>query len=123
MESGNMKQALIELRAMMNTPIKAYTPNSCTQTQQVTASSQNSDAISDGVNTSNSAEFSSSTDGSAIEGSAGSVESSPENRAPSATSGDNQTQEDGTVALQEVHDGDLPGQITRVLGKSKICSV
>jgi len=113
-----MKQALTELRAMMNTPIKAYTPNSCLQTPQVIGSSQNSDAVSDGVNTNNSAEFSSSTDGSAIEGSAGSVESSPENRTPSATSGDTRTPEDTGGAVQEVHDGDLPGQITRVLGKS-----
>ena len=116
MECGNLKQALTELRSMMNTPIKAYTPITMATPIPISRPSQTDDC----VNTSNSTEFSSSTDGSGGEGS-GSVESSPD-KVTSGVNNDNRARVESVTTLQEEPEGDLPGQITRVLGKSKIYS-
>jgi hypothetical protein len=80
MESSNLKQALSEIKNMLNTPIKAYTPSACSDTENKQQTSKEN----------------SSSENS---------ENKEVPLSPPGGEGDS------------IPEGDLPGQLTRVLGK------
>lgn len=106
MEVGNMKQTLSELKGMMNTPIKAYTP-SCQTTSapspSVTEEPRPASVASSADSAPTPAE---SANTSTVGSSLGVV----------TPAGERATSPEGERAAE----GDMPGQITRVLGKGTV---
>ena len=93
METGNIKQALSEIKQMMNMPMKCFTPSASQRPSSGSAGDENVDpqAVGDKEN-----------------------EGKENNGPPMSSPADGDS----------IQEGDLPGQICRVLGKSKFtCNV
>ena len=91
MELGNIKQALSELKQMLNMPMKSYTPSATQIPDTSNPGDENADP----------------------QGGGDKDDEGKENNSPPPLS----TPADG----DSIQEGDLPGQICRVLGKSKYC--
>ena len=103
MEYGNLKPALSELKSVLNTPIKAYSPADCIgsthfkKTKSTGKQSEDSDPSAKG-----------SAEVREVKEVELGKEESRESRAATM----------GTVSeADSIPEGDLPGQMTRVLGK------
>lgn len=111
MGNGNLKQAITDLRQLLNAPIKHYTPDGAS-----TASSSSSMPSS---STSSSAAGLGKDDG--IRNSYGSSHSQESFSADggSTLAGPSSDHMSATSEADSITEGDIPGQMTRVLGKSK----
>lgn len=116
MGSGNLKQAITDLRQLLNAPIKHYTPDGATTVSSSSSSSIPSSSSScsaagpgkdDGVRNS----YGSSHGQESFSADGGSHVAGP--------SYDHQMS--ATSEADSITEGDIPGQMTRVLGKSKSC--
>ena len=93
METGNIKQALSEIKQMMNMPMKCFTPSASQRPSSGSAGDENVDPQAGGDK----------------------ENEGKENNGPPMSS-----PADG----DSIQEGDLPGQICRVLGKSKFtCNI
>ncbi len=94
LESCNLKQALMEIKGMLNTPMRRYTPPSPTD--------NNTDN-----KTTDMSSMSTTTNSSGVDSNDNKMMSTPP-LSPIGVDGDS------------IPEGDLPGQVTRVLGKGEV---
>lgn len=113
MGNGNLKQAITDLRQLLNAPIKHYTPDGAS-----TVSSSSSSSLPSSTS-SCSAAGPGKDDGARNSYGSSHCQESFSADGGSSVAGPSSDQMSATSEADSITEGDIPGQMTRVLGKSK----